>query len=310
MSSESRAFEEVLRLRLDEFFKLLIKKQGFTSTLRSLQKGRVPSAPMMTVTEGVLQEQPSGLYDAALQTEHGRFVFRNAQRTDRPATARSNLAADSPRSSAELVGILKGGTEAVSPELVCEVEVARFDESQKAIVLPSLWDYIQKNKNSNDRDVLIGVGAAIRKYVALMSMGQIGQVAELLDPAQQAPLPIELELEVVKMIFRNFEALPPTRPNPVPVLGARLWEMVQSYGNPRILLRDKYSAVASLAIEAIVAMCSDYAIKAWRFALDSPFTWFGEMVSDDLDALQRSWMRSSPSAAKWLDDLRHQLKKE
>jgi hypothetical protein len=129
----------------------------------------------------------------------------------------------------------------------------------------------------------------------------------LIEPANHEPLSLELELEVAKMIFRNFEVHPPTAPDPHPDLADRLLEMARAYANPRILLREKHAAVASLAIEAIVAMRSNRACEAWGVAIESPYRWFREMVADDLKELQEQWAAKDREAAGWLHDLRAKL---
>jgi len=109
------------------------------------------------------------------------------------------------------------------------------------------------------------------------------------------------------MVFRNFEVHPPVAVDTHQELAQRLWEMVQAYVNPRILLRDKHSAVASLAIEAIVAMRSSLAVEASQAAARCPYRWFAELVNDDLDDLHEKWSHTSPEAAAWLGDLRSQI---
>lgn len=120
-------------------------------------------------------------------------------------------------------------------------------------------------------------------------------------------LPLELELEVAKMIYRNFEVYPPVEPDPHPELGSILWEIASAYVNPRVLIQGKHSAVASLAIEAIVAMRSSHALEAWRAAADCPRRWFGEIVTDDLGDLQKRWVEQGAAAADWLGRLREQV---
>jgi hypothetical protein len=188
--------------------------------------------------------------------------------------------------------------------LLCSVELTRFEPSHHEILLPLLWQYILGNRNSNDRDELIGVGAAIRKYIAVMPMDRMGELAVLLESGHRSPLPIDVEIEVAKMIYRNFEVHPPVSVDPQPDLALRLLEMVQAYINPRILLRDKHSAAASLAIEAIVSMRSPLAKDAWQAAVACPYRWFAELVSDDLEDLHERWSNNSPGAAAWLHELR------
>jgi hypothetical protein len=188
--------------------------------------------------------------------------------------------------------------------LICEIELTRFDTAHRQVLLPLLWEYILEHRNGNIREELVAVGAAIRKYIANMPMDQMGTLGVLLESGHRSQLPIELEIEVAKMIYRNFQAHPPLDPDPHPELAQRLWELVQAYVNPRLLMRDKHSAAASLAIVAIVAMRSALAEVAWQAAVGCPYRWFGELVSDDLDGLLTAWNRKNPEAAAWLVALR------
>jgi len=83
--------------------------------------------------------------------------------------------------------------------------------------------------------------------------------------------------------------------------------MAQAYINPRLLSRDKYSAAASLAIDAIVAMRSSLAEPALHAAAACPYRWFGEIVSDDLDRLRDKWTEKSPDAAAWLVQMKSSI---
>ena len=303
---------------LDAFFKAAIKEQGFTATLRSLKKGRLPRSGMMTVLEGVAERQPSGLYTAALQTDQGPLVFRNAQRTDRESTDLQSMPSDgSLLANAEAGSILVTPDELlvhladaganVPSSLICAVELARFDAAQRKVLLPLLWQYILCHRDSAVRGELVAVGAAIRKYIANIPMDHMGQLATLLESGHRSALPVELEIEVAKMIYRNFEVHPPLIPDPQPQLAQRLWEMVQAYTNPRILSQGKHSAVASLSIQAIVAMRSPLAEQAWQTAIACPYRWFAELVSDSLDRLGERWSTKSSDAAAWLAALQKSI---
>jgi hypothetical protein len=292
-----------------------MKQVGFTATLKSLNRGRLPAPSMMTVYEGVVEELPSGKFDASLQTDRGRLALRDAERTDRPATDPQLLPSDiaqSPETIAhsgeptadELLRQLADAGPNASSGLLCAIELTRFLPPQRQALLPLLWQYILDHRGSNDRDRLVGVAAAIRKYIAIMPMDRMGELAILLEAGHRSPLPIELEIEVAKMVYRNFEAHPPAIADPQPELARRFWEMVQAYIDPRILLRDKYSAATSLAIEAIVSMRSPLGEVAWRKAITCPYRWFAELVNDDIEDLCERWEGKNRDAAAWLNELR------
>jgi hypothetical protein len=207
--------------------------------------------------------------------------------------------------SGELVARLAAAQGSPPAELLCTIEMARFAPQERDGLLPLLWQYIVDHRDSNDRNELVGVAAAIRKYVAIMPMERIGELAELLEAGHRSPLPIELVIEVAKMIYRNFEVCPPPVADPQPKLADRLYDVVLAYIHPRVLLLEKCSAAASLAIEAIVAMRSPLAESAWKEAMACPYHWFAELVSDEIDELHEKWRDKGADAAVWLDQLRN-----
>jgi len=299
---------------LEEALPELIKELGFTDTLKALNRGRLRTSQMMTVNEGVLEKLPSGEYDAALQTDHGPLFLHGAKRPDRASadpqwnstrTWQPQVGAHSrARTAGELVAQLAAAGGNVPTRLLCAIELARFTQAEREVLLPLLWQYILDHRNSNDREELVGVAAAIRKYIAIMPMERMGELATLLETGHRSPLPVELEIEVAKMIYRNFEVHPPVDADPQPELAQRLWEIAEAYINPRVLLRDKCSAAASLAIEAIVAMRSPLAETAWQKAMACPYRWFAELVCDEIDELGEKWLSKNADAARWLGQVR------
>ncbi len=314
----TRAFQEEVVRRLDELFATSLKQQGFTATLKSLKKGRLPVGEMMSVRGGVAEKKASGLYDAALDTDEGPLFLENAKprghKSEDPQWISPNTSeAIDPNaelhnvSADDLLQQFTGPGTSASSRLVCAIEITRFERTQHEVLLPLLWRYILTHRDSNNRDELAATGAAIRKYIAIMPMDRMGELAVLLESGHKSTLPIDLEIEVAKLVFRNFEVLPPVAVDTQPELSQRLWEMVQAYINPRVLLRDKHSAATSLAIEAIVAMRSSLAAQAWQAASECPYRWFAELVSDNLDNLHEKWRRSNPEAADWLGHLLSQV---
>jgi len=312
----TRAIEEVITRRLDDFLSAAMKQRGFTATLKSLNKGRLPVGEMFSICGGVAEKKDSGLYDAALETDKGPLFMEDAKprghksadpqlissSTSEPVDPNPNP--DNVSADDLLQQLTDAGTNA-SSSLICLIELTHFDPSKCEILLSLLWQYILAHRDSNNRDELIAAGAAIRKYIAIMPMDRMGELAVLLESGHRSLLSIELEIEVAKAIFRNFEVHPPVAIDMHPELAERVLELVHAYINPRILLRDKHSAAASLAIEALVAMRSSLAVEAWQAAAQCPYRWFGELVGDDLDDLHQKWSRKSPDAAAWMGDLRN-----
>ena len=196
---------------------------------------------------------------------------------------------------------------ATRQQLVCTAELLKFSQVEQETLLELLWRYILDCRDSNDSDELVAVGSAIRKFAAIIPMDRMELLAKLIEPGHRAALAVELELEVAKMVYRNFEVHPPAEPDQQSELTEQLWRLARDYLNPRFLLREKHSAVASLAIEALIAMRSSVAEVAWRAALECPYRWFGEMVSDHVATLQSCWVGRSDSAVAWLDDLQSRV---
>lgn len=283
-------------------------------------KNTSKQSKMNNITGGVMESYPSGYIEAALDTDDGpKFVYGRCK-TEAIENDPQLITHGSDQSDAvdeysditpdALLDQLCADKENIPCDLIIRAELTRFDMRQQQRLLPILWSYILAHRDSNNSDELVAIGSAIRKYIALMPMDQMENLAVLLDSENRSPLPLELELEVSKMIYRNFEARPPAQANPQPKLAKLLWQMAQTYINPRLLLRDKHSAVASLTIEAIVAMRSDLAKEAWMSAMRSSQRWFGEMVSDDLMELWNRWDGVDANVAQWLATLRQSVMDE
>ncbi len=283
-----------------------------------LKKRHVRKPVMLDIDHGVIEELPSGRYDIAFQTNREPMRFLNVERTNRVAANPRWSGADTeqpqhtgvssgPVAAGELVTRFAAAGNNVPTQLLCAIELARFTPAERDRLLPLLWRYILDHRDSNSCKVLVGVAAAIRKYIAIMPMERMGELATLLETGHRSPLSVDLEIEVAKMIYRDFEVHPPVETDPYPDLAQRLLEMVEAYVNPRILLRNKYSAAASLAIEAIVAMRSSLAETAWKKAETCRYRWFAELVSDEIDELQEKWHDKNAGAAGWLQELRNNV---
>lgn len=185
-------------------------------------------------------------------------------------------------------------------QLICMTEIAKFDEEQEKVLLPLLWKYILEHRSNSEWSIRTATCSAIRKYISILPMERMGELTVLLEPGT----PQDIEIEVTKMIFRNYEVFPPNEIDLQPELASLLMKMATAYTNHRILLRKKYSAAASLAIEALFAMRSSLASEAFRLMENCPYTWFIEMVRDDLDELFEAWNKKNPEAAVWLKEIK------
>ena len=128
-----------------------------------------------------------------------------------------------------------------------------FRGRQAAELTPLLKRFIEEYRESDDPADLVAVGSAIRNYVATAPVGDaIEAAASLLKEQGELEIPIELEVEVTKMLVRKLTANPPAQRDQYSELALRLEELVDVYARPRLLPREKYGAVALNAILGLV----------------------------------------------------------
>jgi hypothetical protein len=137
-------------------------------------------------------------------------------------------------------------------KLILEAELAPFSGPQAAALAPLLRQFIEAHRESNDPADSVAVGSAIRNYIATASVDEAFQAAaSLLKAQERVPIPIELEVEITKMVLRKLTANPPAERNQHRDLADRLEELVDAYAKPRFLAREKYGAVALNAALAL-----------------------------------------------------------
>ena len=199
-------------------------------------------------------------------------------------------------------------TDAYRRELVIQAELLRFGEEQKPVLLSVLWDFIRAYRDSNEFDSVIAVGSAIRKYVANMKTADIGSIATLLEVGHTGTPVLDLELEIVKMIYRSFEADPPAKSDPEPELAERVYEIARAYLQLRVLPHGKHGIVAMLAVQALVAMQSERASDAIKIVNTFPLAHrgFREQLWRRLNILRERWA-GHPKAIRNLSKLKVNL---
>lgn len=186
---------------------------------------------------------------------------------------------------------------------ICKAELEDFSEEQFSVLLPLLWSYIISNRNCNNPTVLIAVGSAIRKYVASIPPEQIQSVAELLETGHRAACESEIEIELLKMLFRYFQNNPPQSADVYRALSTRVMEIAEAYTNPRILPQGKFATSALLAIASIVSMRSSKSQDLLKKGFSTPYRWFSTALTKELKELEVSWSRRSIEATEWLRNI-------
>jgi hypothetical protein len=144
--------------------------------------------------------------------------------------------------------------ESIERSLIIDAEGVSFSDDAKPQLCSALLGYIERRRDSQSPDDLIAVGAAIRKLVASIPSDDIQLLAPLMEAGHLAPLPLELELEIAKMVVWKLSLAPPSRPGAMPELAVALLELAQLYLNDRLLPRKGYAATALNAVLALLLM--------------------------------------------------------
>ena len=191
---------------------------------------------------------------------------------------------------------------------VTECEFTEFDDVSIPELNHILREYIEAHRDSNDRRDLAAVGSAIRKYVATMHRDDLMSVAVLLDAGHRAPVPIDVELEVAKMVVRKLTANLPSSDDSAPELADRLMDVAEAYLSPRLLSREKYGAVALNSVLALLLLRSRHTPELLERVRSIKVIWFTQLLGRRLQtATQAISARLSGSRAKviaeGLDDL-------
>lgn len=161
----------------------------------------------------------------------------------------------------------------------------RPEEAQE--LLPMLASFIEENRHSSVDEDITAVTSAITTYIGYNPVERAGDVAHFLDPEPGYSMPVAVELEIAKMIYRLFEANPPRYPEPEPELARRMTELAELYFHPRLLPREKYGATALNACQALAAMRSEHAPRV--LAKTPTETGFRTQLARRLKRLLERW---------------------
>jgi len=170
--------------------------------------------------------------------------------------------------------------------LIIEAEVIDFSAGQSAALNAILRDFIEQFRDSNDPEDLVAVGSAVRKYVSTMSAEDLRSVAILLDAEHKAPIPLRIELELVKMVVRKLTANPPVNSDSCPELAERLADIAHAYLNARLLSREKYGAVTLNAVIGLLLLRSPAVGNVVEVLVRLDVPWFKQLLLRRLHRLR------------------------
>lgn len=183
-------------------------------------------------------------------------------------------------------------------------EVKPFRGEQRTRLLDALGVYIDEGRFVEDQDSLITLCSAIRKYAMNMPESRFEHYANWLLPTETATLHHEAEMELVKGICWRLEFEPHSWPANYPLLTKTLFELVDSYLTPRLILQKSYANTAMFGMVALHvlegASNSDDTFVAHlrKKMMDCGVQWFTEMVDDNVDEATQYILERDADLAK------------
>jgi hypothetical protein len=185
---------------------------------------------------------------------------------------------------------------------IVNAEILDFGPSETRELTPLLRGFIEQYRNSNVPAQLVAVGSAIRKFIAVASGSEAFDFAAvLLKAGGRAPLSIEIEVEVSKMVLRKLTSNPPPSRDQYPDLGACLAELAETYLSPRLLAREKHGAVALNAVLGLVLTREPRAAEIVERVQGLGVKWFQQLVARQATTVRSDLIR------RWGDDLHAEL---
>lgn len=199
-------------------------------------------------------------------------------------------------------------------QLIIDAEVLDFAPHQLERLGVALTGFIgdYTDRGVNDPADRVAIGAAIRKYVATMGVDEVFSYASrLLEASPDTPVPLEIELEVTKMVVRKLMANPAERDEAFPDLADRLLELTRTYLNPRLLVRESYGAIALNAILGLVLLGSRHIVEVRRLLAELDVIWFKQTLARRVERVHRELneMRPRVSIDGMMDRL-HELESQ
>lgn len=167
-------------------------------------------------------------------------------------------------------------------DAVIEIQSTAIPFDKLAQTVELLVSFIEKHRNTNSQKVLIAVGAAIRKVLLNIADEQLGLAAELMKSAGSLEVPIEVELEVAKMVVHRFRYAPSTSTEGLSDLADLLLENARVYSTAKLVNREYYGATALNSVLSIVLMRHKEASALIEHVEAVSADWFVELVKNRL----------------------------
>ncbi len=189
-------------------------------------------------------------------------------------------------------------------------EVKPFRGELTTRLLTALGTYIEQNRFVEDQDSLVALCSSIRKYAMNMPESLFEHYANWLLPTETATLHHEAEMEFAKGICWRLEFEPHSWPAEYPFLTKTLFDLVDSYLTPRLILQKSYANTAMFGmvalhiIEAVSTSNKALVGNLRKKMLDTGVKWFVEMVDDNVEEAIHYISERDADLAKKVSEIR------
>jgi hypothetical protein len=213
------------------------------------------------------------------------------------------LQSDDAKQFSAILDDLRGGIERPTSEAinaVLEIQCLPIPEVLKNETLLNLLDFIKKHRATNSQQILVAVGAALRKVLLNLPASDIGLAAELMKSEGSLVVPIGVELEIAKMVVQRVIEDPSINASLLPELADALLSNAKLYSTPKMVNREFYNATALNSVLACVLMRSpESQLLSNQILNDSP-NWFSRLCSNRLKRIRTELLSQDDSNSREL----------
>ena len=199
------------------------------------------------------------------------------------------LQSDDGNQFSSLLDDLKVGIESPSSDAVdavLEIQCLPIPEALKNETLLNLLDFIKKHRATNSQQILVAVGAALRKVLLNLPASDIGLAAELMKSEGSLAVPIGVELEIAKMVVQRVIEDPSINASLFPELADALLSNAKLYSIPKMVNREFYNATALNSVLACLLLKhSESQSLCTQITQESP-RWFSRLCSNRLNRIR------------------------
>jgi hypothetical protein len=169
--------------------------------------------------------------------------------------------------------------------LVLHLEVATIRQEDRPLALAYLRGFLEgkamKGWNLEDSDERTVIGSAIRKYIAMIDIGDIESTIPIFKEEGMVYVDEALKMEYCKMLQRKFFANFSEDKNPYPNLSDFVFDIFKSnFDTDKINNSSMFSTLSVQAAEALLLMRSDHCEELMTILRETDIGWLNGLLEN------------------------------